>query len=80
MRTLGAAVLGLFSGLLAGVLLGEVVARAALGGGKQVLPLPLALLAGFAPLVLAGVGAIVAVVLKRHHRAALDVSGDPDRQ
>ena len=67
MRTLGAAVLGLFSGLLAGVLLGEVVARAALKGGEQVLPLPLALLAGFAPLVLAGAGAVLAVVLERRH-------------
>jgi hypothetical protein len=41
------------------------VARAALRGGEHVLPLPLALLVGFAPLVLAGAGATVAVVLER---------------
>ena len=66
MRTLGAAVLGLFGGLVAGLLLTEVVARLAVGPGGDLRPsLPLALLLGFAPLVLAAVGAALGVVLER---------------
>lgn len=64
MRQLGVALVGLVGGLLVSGLLIEVIARIAMFGRGQ-LPdsLPLALLLGFLPPVLAIVGVVVALVV-----------------
>lgn len=64
MRKLGVGILGLFAGLLAGLLVTEIVARIAMAGRDQ-LPesLPLAILLGFAPPTLAVVGVVVGLVI-----------------
>jgi len=64
MRTVGAAVAGMFTGLLLGVLLAEPVVRPA---GTD-LPVGTALLLGFAPPVLALLGAVVGVLIARRTR------------
>jgi hypothetical protein len=64
MRRLGVAVLGLFSGLLTGFLLIEVIARISLGSSGQVLDsLPLGLLLGYLTPVLAILGVVLALVI-----------------
>ena len=64
MRRLGVAVLGLFSGLLTGFLLIEVIARISLGSSGQVPDsLPLGLLLGYLTPVLATLGVVLALVI-----------------
>lgn len=66
-RTLGVAVLGLFVGLLAGVLLTEVIARPAVGGSGEVSTGLAGLLGAIMPLM--GVaGAVIAVVIDQKSR------------
>jgi hypothetical protein len=60
MRRLGVAVLGLFSGLLSGFLLIEVIARISLGSSGQV---PDSLLLGYLTPVLAILGVVLALVI-----------------
>ena len=62
MRKLGVAVLGLFIGLVTGLLLTDVIARLALAAGVH-LPdaLPLAILLGFLSPILAVAGVVVAL-------------------
>lgn len=63
-RRLAVADLGLFSGLLTGFLLIEVIARIALGSdGQMPDSLPLALLLGYLTPVLAIVGVVLALVI-----------------
>lgn len=62
MRKLGVALLGLFSGLLTGLLISEFVSRIALSGGADIgQNLPLALFLGLIWPVLGVVGALVAL-------------------
>jgi hypothetical protein len=61
MRTVGALVIGMFAGLLVGVLLTEVVAR--LTNPEDNLGIALAL--GLAPPMLAAAGAVAGVVIER---------------
>lgn len=68
MRNLGVGVIGLFSGLLVGLLITELIARplvAASDQGSIGSSVPLALLLGFAPPVLAVVGVVVALRVDR---------------
>lgn len=69
MRTLGVIVLGLFSGLLLGFAVTEIVARISVGSDGQ-LPdsMALKLLLGFAPPVLAVLGAGIAVAIDNRLR------------
>ena len=62
MRKLGIAVLGLFSGLLVGLLISEVVSRIALSGNADIGDnLPLALFLGLIWPVMGVVGVLVAL-------------------
>jgi hypothetical protein len=64
MRTLGLTVLGLVAGLVVGLLLTDVVARIAMSGGGDIGDnLPLAMLLGFAPIILAILGAVAAPLI-----------------
>ncbi len=75
MRTLGVAVLGLFSGLLLGFLITEVVAVAAgaAAGGLPDSPLLLTALAWITPLAAAaGVAAALGIDRRRRHREGPD--------
>ncbi|WP_343951898.1 DUF5957 family protein [Nonomuraea longicatena] len=62
MRTLGVAILGLFAGLAAGfVLLSEVLGRLVVDNGE--IDAPWTFVIGFGPMILAGVGAVAAVLI-----------------
>lgn len=69
MRQLGIGVLGLFSGLLLGLLVMEVVSRAAVANGTDIGgSLPLSLFLGFVAPVLAVVGVVVSLLIDRRVR------------
>jgi hypothetical protein len=66
MRTVGFTVLGLAAGLVAGLLLTDVVTRIAMPGGGNIADnLPLAMLLGFAPIILGILGAVTAPLIDR---------------
>ncbi|WP_020673757.1 DUF5957 family protein [Amycolatopsis nigrescens] len=66
MRQLGISILGLFSGLLVGFLITEAIARPMLADGGQIPDsVPLGLLLGFGPPILAIVGILVALRIDR---------------
>lgn len=65
MRKLGVGILGLFAGLLVGFLITEMIARPLVAAGGFVPSVPLGLLLGFLPPVLAVVGVGVALRVDR---------------
>lgn len=71
MRTLGAAILGVFAGLIVGFLIfSELIGRVVVGTGSDI-TLPWAAVIGFGPWILAVVGAVVGVLVDqriRNHR------------
>jgi hypothetical protein len=70
MRTLGLTILGLVAGLVAGLLLTDVVARIAMSDGGDVAEnLPLAVLLGLVPMILAVLGGVVAPLIDRRAQA-----------
>lgn len=68
MRTVGFAVLGMFTGVLLGFVLTDVIARITLSVGDGDIPLPIALFLGFAIPLCALVGVGVGVLVERSTR------------
>lgn len=68
MRTLGIAILGVFAGVLAGLLVfNELLGRLLVASGSGI-DAPLAFVIGFGPMVFAAVGAVVAVLIDQRIR------------
>lgn len=69
MRTLGAAIVGVFAGVLVALLVfNELLGRLLAGSGSGV-EAPWTFVIGFAPIVLAVAGAVVAVLIEQRARA-----------
>lgn len=69
MRTLGIAILGVFAGVLAGLLVfNELLGRLLVASGSGI-DAPWTFVIGFGPMVLAAVGAVVAVLIDQRIRA-----------
>lgn len=69
MRTLGAAIVGVFAGVLAGLLVfNELLGRLLVASGADI-GVPWGLVIGFGPIVLAVVGAVIAVLVDQRMRA-----------
>ena len=78
MKIVGITVAGLLGGLLAGMLFLELVARAALSSGVDTASsIPLALLLGFGPILLAIGGAVAAPLLYQRSRRRRELARQP---
>lgn len=69
MRTLGVAILGVFAGLIVGYgLIDQLLSRLLIAGGADI-GVGWGLMIGFGPIVLAVVGAVVAIVIDQRLRS-----------